>query len=60
MSYDDGDYNVVDVPQTECPLSNNDFDELQALLTQYTSNNYGIELYELCLNFLSCKLAINL
>ena len=27
--YDDGDYNVVDVPQTEC---NNDFDELQAVI----------------------------
>lgn len=53
------DYNAVVIPEIECPLDVFHVDELDDEISPLEdSTNYGIDLYEKTLDFLSLKLNI--
>ena len=52
----ENDDEVVVVPDTPSPLSRADMDELEILLAMsHSSANYGIDVYESVLHFVSCR-----
>ena len=53
---DEGDSTVV-VPDTKCPLDENDLQELQQTISPTSSQNYGIDLFMACLAFVQQKLS---
>ncbi len=47
-------YEVVTVPKTECPLTSEEMEELQAVVPPLAlSTQYGIDLYEKTLEFVA-------
>ena len=56
---DEGICETVVVPETECPLDSYSLDELDEMVTPLAdTTNYGIDLYEKVLDFVSSKLDI--
>jgi hypothetical protein len=49
---------VIEVPVTENPLSGTDLDEFESFASQKSTVNYGMDLYEQCVDFLSIKLGV--
>ena len=52
--------NVVDVPETPCPLDTTQFEELMRTVPPLSeSTTYGIDLYEQTLEYVTEKLALD-
>lgn len=57
---DDSDETVI-VPETECPLTSADMEELQVAIPPLAqSAQYGMDLYEKTLQFVSYKIGVPL